>query len=99
MRRLYKLLQGILTIMLLSQAGISLAQNKSDTAGFTKAYSDKFNSNLFIGAGLHINSISPSKTSPYYAAGGRAYTSVLPEISFGTNLFTDPGTTHVIFRL
>lgn len=99
MRRFYKSWCGALTIMFLLQAGISLAQNKSDTAEFTKAYSDKFSSNLFVGAGLHVNSISPSKTSPYYAAGGRSYTSALPEISFGTSLFTDPATARVIFRL
>ncbi len=99
MRRSPKLWHGILTIMFLSHTGVTLAQNRPDTAEFTKAYSDKFSSNLFVGAGLHVNTTTPSKTSPYYTAGGRAYTSVLPEISFGTNLFTDPATARVVFRL
>jgi len=85
--------------MFLSHAGISLAQNKSDTAEFTKDYSDKFKTNLLIGAGLHINNISPSNAAPYYNAGGRSYTSFLPEISFGANLFTNPATAKVVFRL
>ncbi|MFI5162806.1 MAG: outer membrane beta-barrel protein [Sphingobacteriales bacterium] len=99
MKKLNRVLGILAVILFLSCPVILQAQNKPDTATFTKAYSDKFKSNLSVGAGIHINNISPSKTSPYYIAGGRAYTSVLPEISFGTSVFTDPATARVVFRL
>ncbi|HZX59874.1 MAG TPA: hypothetical protein VFE54_14155 [Mucilaginibacter sp.] len=92
-------------IVLLLLPCFSLAQNKvshdvkSDTTEFTKGYSDKFKSNFLIGTGLHINTISPSSTSNYYGAGGRTYTSYLPEVSFGMDVFTNPNTQKLVFRL
>ena len=56
-------------------------------------------SSFFIGAGVNINQISPLSTSNYYRAGGRAYTSYLPEISFGLDVFTNPNTQKLVFRL
>jgi hypothetical protein len=72
---------------------------KSDTQEFTKAYPDKFKLSLIIGAGLNINAMSTANTSPYYNAGGRSYTSTLPEVLFGANLFANPNTGKLVFRL
>ena len=105
MKKLKRLVTTFRIMVLLLLPCFSLAQDKvnhdvkPDTTEFTKSYSDKFKTKLLIGAGLHINNISPSSASPYYTAGGRSHTSFLPEISIGADLFTNPATAKIIFRL
>ena len=55
--------------------------------------------NLFLGAAANIDNIKTATNSPFYAAGGRSATSVLPAVSFGINLFANPSTRQLQFRL
>jgi len=55
--------------------------------------------NLFIGAGVNINTTSPDNSGPYYEAGGRSYTSYGPQGSVGINLFANPATRKLQFRI
>jgi len=54
---------------------------------------------FFVGAGVNINNVSPSSGSPYYGSGGRAGTSYLPAVFFGANLFANPATRKLQFRI
>lgn len=55
--------------------------------------------NLFVGAGLNINNFSTPASSSFYAGGGRSQTSYGPAASFGINVFANPGTRQLQFRL
>jgi hypothetical protein len=55
--------------------------------------------NLFLGVAANINNISTPTGSPYYTAGGKSVTSTLPAVSFGINLFANPSTRQLQFRL
>ena len=53
---------------------------------------------LFAGAGVSITATTLSP-SPYLSAGGTSYTSVLPMVSFGMNVFANPNTRKLVFRV
>jgi hypothetical protein len=48
--------------------------------------------NFFAGAGVNVNTTSPSSEGSFYAAGGRSYTSFRPAVMLGLNLFANPAT-------
>jgi hypothetical protein len=55
--------------------------------------------NFFAGAAVNINTTSPSSAGAFYAAGGRSYTSYEPAVMLGLNLFANPATRRLQFRL
>jgi len=55
--------------------------------------------NFFVGAGVNINSFSTPASSSFYAGGGRSQTSYGPSASFGINVFANPSTRQLQFRL
>ena len=55
--------------------------------------------NFFFGAGVNINTTSPGQNSQAYLAGARSYTSYLPQGSLGINLFANPATRKLQFRV
>lgn len=55
--------------------------------------------NLFVSAGANINQIATVTTSPYYEGGGRSQVSLMPAASFGINLFANPSTRQLQFRV
>lgn len=55
--------------------------------------------NFFIGAGANINTTSPDPVGAAYAAGARSYTSILPQGSVGINMFANPATRRLQFRI
>ena len=55
--------------------------------------------NFFIGAGVNINTTSPDPVGQAYAAGARSYTSTLPQASLGINMFANPATRKLQFRV
>ncbi len=55
--------------------------------------------NLFAGAGVNINNISTPAGSAFYNGGGRSQTSYGPAASFGINIFANPNTRQVQFRM
>ncbi|HVV56260.1 MAG TPA: hypothetical protein VHC47_13085 [Mucilaginibacter sp.] len=54
---------------------------------------------FFAGTGLNMNTTTPLSSSPFYAAGGRAYTSYRPVIYFGINVFANPNTRKLQFSV
>src|SRR5581483_1298295 len=54
---------------------------------------------FFVGAGVNVTNTSPDPSGSYYYAGGRAYTSYLPAVSFGANFFANPATRQLQFRI
>ncbi|MBS1524590.1 MAG: hypothetical protein JST19_03010 [Bacteroidetes bacterium] len=54
---------------------------------------------FFAGAAMNIVTTSPWSQSSYYAAGGRAYTSYKPGLLLGINVFANPATRQLQFRL
>jgi len=76
--------------------------SKINHATETELEKTKFNGpslNFFAGAGVNLNTTSPSTVSPYYTAGGRSYTSYLPAVFLGMNLFANPANRKLQFRL
>lgn len=55
--------------------------------------------NFFVGAAVNIITTSPSPEGPYYAAGGKSYTSFGPAGAFGINMFANPATRRLQFRI
>jgi hypothetical protein len=55
--------------------------------------------NFFAGAGVNVNTTSPSIESPFYAAGGRSYTSYMPAVFLGMNFFVNPATRKLQLRV
>lgn len=55
--------------------------------------------NVFVGAGLNINNFSTPASSSYYAGGGRSQTSYGPAASLGVNIFANPTTRQLQFRI
>ncbi|MBS1521024.1 MAG: hypothetical protein JST50_08515 [Bacteroidetes bacterium] len=55
--------------------------------------------NLFVSAGANINHITTTQNSPYYAGGGRPQNSSMPAASLGINLFANPSTRQLQFRI
>ncbi len=72
---------------------ISKTDNKkmNDTKG--PAY------NWFVGAGVNINTISSQRGTSYSQGGGVSNTSLGPQASIGTNIFVNPVTRQLQFRL
>jgi hypothetical protein len=68
-------------------------------AEYIKKYSEHTKINLVASIALNRTNTSPASTSPYYAGGGRAYTSYQPAISFGIDFLTNPNTGKLLFRL
>ncbi|HEY4197083.1 MAG TPA: hypothetical protein VGM63_16185 [Mucilaginibacter sp.] len=74
--------------------------NHISKAEYQKAHTSgahKFN--LFLGVAANIDNMTTSASSPYYNAGGRSVTSINPAVSFGINLFANPSTRQLQFRL
>ena len=55
--------------------------------------------NLFVGAGAYFNTTNPGQSGGLIAAGGTSNTSALPRFSAGINLFANPATRQLQFRL
>ncbi len=55
--------------------------------------------NFFVGAAAFINTTTPGQDGGLYPAGGTSYTSVLPQFSVGVNLYANPATRKLQFRL
>jgi hypothetical protein len=55
--------------------------------------------NFSIGMGVNINNTSPSSVGAFYGAGGRASTSYKPAVFAGINLFPNPATRRLQFRV
>lgn len=55
--------------------------------------------NVFVGAGLNSNNFSTPASSSYYAGGGRSQTSYGPAASVGVNIFANPNTRQLQFRI
>ena len=86
----------------LSYSEPNLLKIVSQINGISKSeYENKYNKgtklNLVAGAALNINTTNPS--GAYLAAGGKVYTSFLPAISFGMNVFANPNTGKLVFRV
>ena len=86
----------------LSYSKPNLLKIISQINGISKSeYENKYNDgtklNLIAGAALNVTATNPS--GAYLAAGGKAYTSYLPAVSFGMNVFANPNTGKLVFRL
>ncbi len=55
--------------------------------------------NLFFGAAVNITNFSTVAGSSFYNGGGRSCTSYLPAASFGINIFANPNTRQLQFRV
>ncbi|WP_426670766.1 hypothetical protein ACPPVU_05945 [Mucilaginibacter sp. McL0603] len=55
--------------------------------------------NLFLSAAVNITNFSTVTGSSFYNAGGRSNTSYLPAASFGINIFANPNTRRLQFRV
>ena len=73
--------------------------NHTTEAEYEKNHYDGPSLNFFVGAGVNINTTSPSSVGAFYAAGGRSYTSYEPAVMLGLNLFANPATRKLQFRL
>jgi len=73
--------------------------NHVSKADYNKAHYSGPSINFFIGAGVNINTTSPGQAGQAYLAGARAYTSYLPQGSLGINLFANPATRKLQFRV
>src|SRR5579872_1593619 len=73
--------------------------NNISEPDFTARYPSKGKSALFVTAGLNITTTSTIPTSPYYTAGGKSYTSNKAAVSFGVDLFVNPNTRKLFFRM
>ncbi|MFB9843460.1 outer membrane protein [Mucilaginibacter ginsenosidivorans] len=73
--------------------------NHVSKADYNKTHYSGPAMNSFIGAGVNINTTSPGHGSQAYLAGARAYTSYLPQGSLGINLFANPATKKLQFRI
>jgi hypothetical protein len=54
--------------------------------------------NFYTGLAINITNTTPGTASPFYASGGRAYTSYLPALSFGISVPADANTGNLVFR-
>ncbi|MBS1531168.1 MAG: hypothetical protein JSU01_12755 [Bacteroidetes bacterium] len=66
--------------------------NHISQAEYNKTYASGPAYTLFAGAGLNLTTTIPPASSPFYAAGARSYTSYMPAVYFGANVFANPGT-------
>ena len=73
--------------------------NRVSESDYSKNYSEKTKSSLFVSGILNITNTSPATSSPYYGAGGKAYTSYQPGVSFGIDLLANPNTGKLRFRI
>ena len=74
--------------------------NNMSEAQYTARYVSKGKSSaLFITAGVNITTNSPTPQSAFTAGGGQAYTSSKPAISIGADLFVNPNTRQLFFRI
>jgi len=73
--------------------------NNMTESEFTTRYSSKGKSTLFVTAGLNITNTFTIATSPYYAAGGKSYTSNKAAVSVGADFFVNPNTQKLFFRM
>ena len=73
--------------------------NHMSKAEYNKKHYSGSSVNLFVGAGVNINTNSPSTSGSYYEAGGRSNTSIAPAPFFGMNLFANPATKKLQIRL
>ena len=71
--------------------------NGISKADYNKKLSAETPVQFFVGAALNITKTAPGGF--YKAAGGTGYTSYLPEISFGINIFANPNTQKLVFRV
>lgn len=65
---------------------------------FKAKYDDKGNNYFYGGLGLAIATTTPSPGGTYKEAGGKPYTSILPAIKFGINVFASPNSERLSFR-
>ncbi|HTI61231.1 hypothetical protein [Mucilaginibacter sp.] len=77
---------------------VSMINHVSKT-DYNKSHYSGPSINFFIGAGVNVNTTSPSNSSQAYLAGARSYTSYLPQGSLGINLFANPATKKLQFRV
>ena len=73
--------------------------NHISTEAYQKKHYTGKSYNFFVGAGVNINNTSPSADAPYYGSGGRAATSYRPAVFLGVNLFGNPATRRLQFRV
>jgi len=73
--------------------------NNISKADFQKSRSAGPAFNLFAGAGINIDNTTTPASSPFTTAGGKNYTSYLPEVSVGANFFANPATRQLQLRL
>lgn len=73
--------------------------NRISKAEYNKSHYSGSSVNFFAGAGLTILSTTPDPGQAYYAGGGRSYTSLGPAVSLGLNLFANPATKRLQFRI
>jgi hypothetical protein len=65
---------------------------------FKAKYDDKGNNYFYGGVGLAIATTTPSAGGTYKEAGGKPYTSILPAVKFGINVFASPNSERLSFR-
>lgn len=65
---------------------------------FNAKYDDGGNNYFYGGLGLAIATTTPSPGGTYQQAGGKPYTSVLPAVKFGINVFASPNSERLSFR-
>jgi len=73
--------------------------NHTTKAEYAKNHYTGRSIDFFAGAGLSICSTSSDAGSQYSTGGGTSYTSIGPRISFGIDLFANPATRALQFRL
>jgi len=65
---------------------------------FNAKYDDGGNNYFYGGLGLAIATTTPSPGGTYQQAGGKPYTSILPAVKFGINVFASPNSERLSFR-
>src|SRR3569833_2341265 len=73
--------------------------NHVSKAEYKKTHYNGPSIGFFAGAEMSICTTSSGAGSPYTAGGGTAYTSFGPQASFGINLYANPATGRLQFRL
>jgi hypothetical protein len=101
MKHFYKI------VLLFLMPFYALAQNTRpdyvkgrDTTRGSKTEFEKYSEGKSFGlfAGVGLNRITTQPTGSYQKAGGTAYTSSFPQVSFGSDFFVNPNTRRLVFR-
>src|SRR5579863_2440135 len=73
--------------------------NHMSKAEYRKKYYAGPALDFFVSAGLNVSTTTTSTGVPYETAGGTSYTSFLPMASVGINIFANPATRRLQFRV